>query len=257
MLERMTPGTPGWELYYLEHRQRYDFAASYCRDRHVLDAACGVGFGSQILAEAGAALVCGIDLSREAITYARQHFAHPATHYLVVDAMAVDTFRIPFDVVVSFETIEHVPEPERFVVAVHRLLADEGLFICSAPNIERHSRAGVVNPYHLSEMPLDQLRELIRRYFVIEAVLHQSETPAYRRLITTYFALQELTNNLRRSRILRLEERVRILMGRSPLFEPLPAVIGSPVPGDIVLEPLEQAEPWQKTYLIVGRKHGK
>jgi 2-polyprenyl-3-methyl-5-hydroxy-6-metoxy-1,4-benzoquinol methylase len=254
MLERMTPGTPGWQLYYLEHRQRYDFAAPYCQDLRVLDAACGVGFGSQILAEQGARLVCGIDLSHEAVAYARDHFAHPAVQYLVADVMMADTFATPFDVVVSFETIEHVPDPERFVAAVHRLLSEEGLFICSAPNIERHSRAGVENPFHLSEMPLEQLQALIGRYFSIEALLHQSETPAYRRLITTYFALQEQTHNLRRSRLLRFEERIRMLLGQPPLFEPLPASIGSPVPGEILLEPCERPEPWHKTYLLVGRK---
>jgi 2-polyprenyl-3-methyl-5-hydroxy-6-metoxy-1,4-benzoquinol methylase len=254
MLERMTPGTPGWQLYYMEHRQRYDFAAPYCHGQRVLDAACGVGFGSQILAEKGAAFVCGLDLSREAIRYASQHFAHPAVTYLVADALRADSFATPFDVVVSFETIEHVPDPERFVAAVHRLLAAEGRFLCSAPNIERHSRAGVANPFHLSEMPFAELHALLERYFVIEAMLHQSETPAYRRLLGSYFALQEQTHNLRRSRLLRFEERLRMLLGQPPLFQPLPVSMGSPLPGEIVLEPFERAEDWHKTYLFVGRK---
>ena len=62
--ERLVPGTLAWDLYEVEHRQRYEFFSPQCRGLKVLDAACGVGYGTQILREQGAVFVAGIDLQQ-------------------------------------------------------------------------------------------------------------------------------------------------------------------------------------------------
>ena len=67
--ERLMPNTSEWDMYIAEHRQRYEFAAEYCVNAHVLDAACGVGYGSDLLHRKGAFNVLGVDLSSEAIQY--------------------------------------------------------------------------------------------------------------------------------------------------------------------------------------------
>ena len=149
--ERLIPGTAGWRLYIPEHRQRYEFFARACAEKSVLDAACGVGYGTRILAEAGAASVLGVDLSEDALTIARQQFAHPRAEFARRDVADLDGLG-PFDLVVSFETIEHVTEPERFMRAVRSVIADHGLFVCSTPNTDYRGQSKEANPFHLSNL---------------------------------------------------------------------------------------------------------
>src|SRR5258708_30443469 len=65
--ERLVPGTLAWDLYQVEHKQRYEWALDYCQGKRVLDVACGTAYGSTILAQSGAAHVVGVDMSAEAI----------------------------------------------------------------------------------------------------------------------------------------------------------------------------------------------
>ncbi|RPH52286.1 MAG: class I SAM-dependent methyltransferase [Planctomycetota bacterium] len=107
-----------------EHVARYRFARERVKGR-VLDVACGTGYGTAMLD------AVGVDLSLEALRYAKRH---PAAY------VAADAARLPFgpifDAVVSFETIEHVPDPERFVAECLRVLKPGGQFIVSTPNRE-------------------------------------------------------------------------------------------------------------------------
>ena len=84
--ERLVPGTVEWTVYNCEHRQRYEFFAPRCHNLKILDAACGVGYGSHILAKSGAHWVTGVDVSVEAINYAKQHYALPNVTFKKCDA---------------------------------------------------------------------------------------------------------------------------------------------------------------------------
>ena len=107
-----------------EHLGRYRFARARAQGR-VLDVACGTGYGTAMLG------AVGVDLSLEALRYAGRYTER---------RVAADAARLPFgrifDTVVSFETIEHVPDPERFVAECARVLRPGGLFIVSTPNRE-------------------------------------------------------------------------------------------------------------------------
>src|SRR5258706_8276766 len=65
--ERLVPGTLAWDLYQVEHKQRYQWALKYCLGKRVLDVACGTAYGSAILAQSGAAHVVGVDISVDAV----------------------------------------------------------------------------------------------------------------------------------------------------------------------------------------------
>ena len=107
------------------HLERYFFA----KDRvsgTVLDAACGCGYGSKIMHDAGS-FVTGIDLSMEAIDYARANY--PGPEYIRAD---VSKYSGQYDWVVSFETLEHVPNPE---VALRNFRQSRRLIV-STPNEE-------------------------------------------------------------------------------------------------------------------------
>lgn len=157
--ERLIPAAYGGSVVLAEHLARYRFAARLARGRDVLDAACGEGYGSAMLAAAGAASVVGIDIDAATVTHAR------ATHG--VDVRQGDVSRLPFDdaafgLVVSFETIEHVAEPERALDEFRRVLGPGGLLVVSTPNADEYLED---NPYHERELTLAQFAQALDARF--------------------------------------------------------------------------------------------
>jgi len=148
--ERLIPGTLAWELYSVEHRQRYEWASQYCKNQTVLDVACGVGYGSEILARAGATTVVGIDIAYNAF----QQEERPRALFAGGNVSRLPFANETFDVVVSFETIEHIPNSETLLVEISRVLKQDGLCICSSPNRDFIPASGEreTNPFHVSEM---------------------------------------------------------------------------------------------------------
>jgi SAM-dependent methyltransferase len=125
------------------HLARYEFAAKHLRPGRVLDLACGVGYGTKLLAERSGNPVLGADLSREAIEYARSRYQGPGIEFRVADAM---TFADPagFDSIVSLETVEHLPDPHGFLAHAVSLLRPGGSFVASVPTTPSTD----VNPHH-------------------------------------------------------------------------------------------------------------
>lgn len=112
-----------------DHVNRYNFAANLIpKQSRVLDAAGGCGYGSKIIHDSGSR-VCGVDISRDAIAYAEANYSGPG--YIVGSILDKPWVGV-FDAIVSFETIEHLAEPEKAL----KLFRDsvDGLFICSVPN---------------------------------------------------------------------------------------------------------------------------
>jgi hypothetical protein len=116
-----------------DHVARYQWAAARLpAGSRVVDLACGVGYGSRILAEAGH-LVLGIDQDAAAIDYAWQHYSHRRANFLPGDAGALSPRprRADFSAAVCFETIEHVADPAPLLRTLHEAAP---LLIASVPN---------------------------------------------------------------------------------------------------------------------------
>ncbi len=162
--ERFLPDCRG-EI-WLEHWHRYHFAASLARNRRVLDVACGEGYGSALLS-IGAREVVGVDAAVEAIAHARATYGHlDHLRFLQGDCAALPFADASFDIVVSFETIEHISAQREFLGEVRRVLAPQGVLLLSSPNKAEYSdRRGYSNPYHVAELYRDELRELLGGFF--------------------------------------------------------------------------------------------
>jgi len=164
-LERFSPeAAPDGEL-NAQHIARYDFASRYTAGKRVVDVACGTGYGSAFLRSKGALSVTGIDLSEEAIAHAAKHHAAAGITFLRGDVSLLRSVA-PADCVVSFETIEHLGDPDTLLSPASGILGPEGLFIVSTPVRHGGSLADrPANPFHVREWNEEEFDLLLSRYF--------------------------------------------------------------------------------------------
>ncbi|MEM9660674.1 MAG: methyltransferase domain-containing protein [Planctomycetota bacterium] len=116
------------------HLRRYLLAARYARGRRVLDAACGTGYGSALLIDRGAQSVTGVDVDRRAVEYAKRYHARDGIEYSVCDVTQVPLADGAIDLITSFETVEHLPRPDRLFAEFARVLTPGGMLVLSTPN---------------------------------------------------------------------------------------------------------------------------
>jgi ubiquinone biosynthesis O-methyltransferase len=139
------------------HLKRYETAMRYVKGKRVLDIACGAGYGSHMLAQAGASKVVGVDLCDHTIEYAKKHYQNPAIEFICADAETFN-WQDKFDVVISFETVEHLPKPAKFLENIRRLLVSEGDLLLSVPLGEtRH-----IDRYHLHAFSQEDVWNLLK-----------------------------------------------------------------------------------------------
>ena len=165
--ERVIPELQREQLVYAEHVARYRFAAQLARGKRVLDAACGEGYGAAMLRYAGAAAVVGIDNERAVVEHARRRYG--------LEAVEGDVRKLPFedgsfDVVVSFETIEHIPDPQRAIAEFRRVLTDDGRLVISTPNRDEYL---VENEFHELELTPEEFLALLAAEFPSRLRLYQ------------------------------------------------------------------------------------
>ena len=162
--ERFTPECKR-EIWY-EHWHRYVFARSLVLGKRVLDAACGEGYGTALLADT-ASTVVGIDISDTAIAHARSRYGTRANlRFERGDCTALEVADAAFDVIVSFETLEHVAAQEALIAGFARALAPDGILIVSSPDKKTYSDdRGFSNEFHVRELYRDELMNLLRPQF--------------------------------------------------------------------------------------------
>ena len=164
--ERFVPGVPG-EIVY-EHVHRYAFARAFASGRRVLDAACGEGYGTALLAAVAEGVV-GVDIDPAALARAREAYRGVSrAQFAEGSVTALPIADASVDVVVSFETVEHllaVDQP-RMIGEFARVLAPGGLLVLSSPNrIEYSDARNHRNPFHLHELDRDELARLLDAHF--------------------------------------------------------------------------------------------
>ena len=186
------------------HLKRYEFALPWCRGAEVLDAGCGVGYGSAFLADA-ARRVVGVDRDEDAIAYARERYSRPNVEFRVGDVAALDLPDASFDAVCAFETIEHVDDADAFAGEMARVLRPGGVFLVSTPRVDE-TRTAPANPFHRVELSRADFEALLRRFF------GEVELYGQRRLQTARHRL------LQRADVLGLRKRLTFLRPASRLL---------------------------------------
>ncbi len=159
------------------HLARYALACDLVRDGdRVLDIACGMGYGSRMLAlTSPASVVMGVDYDARALEYAHANYATPRTTFSRDDAHTLPT--IPdasVDVIVSFETLEHLPEPTAFLARASHILRPGGRLIVSVPNQWSDHTGTDPNPHHHHVYSIQRLTAELQSHFIIEQTYRQT-----------------------------------------------------------------------------------
>jgi 2-polyprenyl-3-methyl-5-hydroxy-6-metoxy-1,4-benzoquinol methylase len=160
LLEKETP------LMISRHLCAYKFAKSFVNGKEVLDIGCGEGYGSDFLA-GYAKSVLGIDYDNAVIDYAKNKYHKPGLEFSVLDIKNLASLSRKFDLICSFQNIEHIQDTGKLLKDILALLNDHGVFICSTCNIKDASPDSKVpfNRFHVKEYLVSEFKELLEGHF--------------------------------------------------------------------------------------------
>jgi GT2 family glycosyltransferase/SAM-dependent methyltransferase len=169
--ERMTTEREGQVEF--EHFHRYCIARDICTGKDVLDVASGEGYGSALLAGV-ARHVTGLELDADSVAHAKAGYILPNVSFFEGDAHELPFADASFDVVVSFETLEHLRDQRRFLTETKRVLRPGGTLVISTPDRHVYSAPGQpVNPYHVLELAHPEFDSLLGEFFASHCILQQ------------------------------------------------------------------------------------
>ena len=153
----------------LEHFHRYHLAGLLAEGRDVLDIASGEGYGSAILAMSAKSVV-GVDIDRKAVAYAANRYRDSNISFRVGGATAIPLANDSVDMVVSFETIEHLTDHDAMISELRRVLRPGGLLMISSPSkLEYSDKPGYDNPFHERELYTEEFIDLVGGAFTNHA----------------------------------------------------------------------------------------
>lgn len=167
----------------IQHINRYVFARRLIKNKKVIDAACGAGYGCEVMRSGGYGAYTGIDINKEAIEIARERYKDFDNVIFIEDDVAAPknySSDERFDVFISFETIEHVDDYNSFLKFIAASLKEGGDFVISTPNRDITNPGGTLQDgprwdRHIREWNLEEFIELLRNHdFRIEKISGQS-----------------------------------------------------------------------------------
>lgn len=202
--ERLVPSENAGQALYYEHLARYLFASNFSENKNVLDLGCGSGYGSYILKKNGKAkLVTGIDISLEAINYAKVTYNIKNLVFRVGDVSNLSNLNPrSFDLIACFEVIEHILYQKSMIAGVVNALKNNGIFLVSTPNTLTYPKG---NKFHLKELSPANFQKLLKskfkfvkflyqNYFLSEEIFDQNENESLEIIKSEKLIKQNVTN---------------------------------------------------------------
>lgn len=149
----------------LEHLHRYGLACEMAAGKVVLDIASGEGYGSHLLAQVANAVI-GVDVSSDAIAYAKQNYSCDNLEFRLGSCASIPVADQSIDLAISFETIEHHDQHEEMLAELKRVLKPDGILFISTPDKLYYSDlSGRKNEFHVKELYFEEFRALLERHF--------------------------------------------------------------------------------------------
>lgn len=174
--ERLTGENSGWIR--AEHLHRYALAMEYVKDKKVLDIACGEGYGTYLLGQ-NALKVIGVDIDEKVIRFAKEKYKKDNLEFNSGNIENTGFEDYSFDVVVSFETIEHLANHAAAMNEIKRILKPDGILIMSTPDRDKYNFGRIApNRFHVHELNFEEYKTLLNQYFEHNEFLFQQSTAA-------------------------------------------------------------------------------
>jgi SAM-dependent methyltransferase len=251
MVERLSLSDDTLLAAYGDHIQRYRFAEQFCVGKHVLDAGCGIGYGSHHLAVNGAMSVHAIDISSDAISEASGLFARNNLSFRQADVHEVGDLTEQYDAIVNFENLEHLTNPQQFVTGAAKI---SKTLITSTPNGDLttfDADGNPANPFHTKEFTADELIGLLTPHFSKIDLYGQWLTHAGRLRQIRAKELFDQLNEQFYNPMNRIGRFIKRIAGKQSLPAPSGDMLSDSTDGDYSIEPLfRETFPWKPTTLI-------
>jgi ubiquinone/menaquinone biosynthesis C-methylase UbiE len=144
---------------------KYVFASKFLSNDRVLDIACGIGYGSNIIYKINpkVSIIAG-DIYLKGLIYGKKKI-NEKIEFTNLDILHLPYKDNSFDVVITFETLEHIINLDSYLKEINRVLKSEGVFLCSTPNKKFSQRVGIKNEFHVKEYSHDELKNYLEIYF--------------------------------------------------------------------------------------------
>ena len=153
-------------IIYLSQAFAYEYAMSFVDNKKVLDIGCNTGYGTKILSNTAKSVV-GVDISKKAITLANKLFNGQNLSFKIIDGINLPYHDNEFDIVLSFQVIEHIVDYEIYLSEIKRVLSPDGIVMFTTPNSIIRLDPGMKpwNRFHVREFSAKELEELLNDYF--------------------------------------------------------------------------------------------
>jgi len=180
---RVSPGEQWTDLagylLYLRHRKAYLYAGGYCKDKTVFEYGCGNGYGSFFLSGISHH-VTAVDINKAVIHGCKKKYQRNNLVFKIAEPEKKTDFDDgTFDVVVSFQVIEHIYDVPGYLNELKRVLKENGVLIITTPNrkYRLYPFQKPLNPYHVREYGLKQLKNQLYAVFENVTILGIDGTP--------------------------------------------------------------------------------